>query len=134
VPLQPNPLDPSVLQRFEITQTPKHAGSLVADYTFAPWSFGSLSAHLDITSTDRFAYVSTPSPHQDSYTLVNARLTLAEISVGSNGGSLSVSAWGKNLTDEDYLTLSFPVGDASFRSIQAYGMPRTSGLEFSYEF
>ncbi len=132
VPIQPNPLNPSVLQRFEISQTPEHAGSLMMDYTFAPGSFGTLSAHLDITSTSRFAYVATPSPHQDSYTLVNARLTLSDIDV--MGGTFRVTAWGKNLTDEAYSALSFPVGDAALRSIRAYGMPRTSGVDVSYEF
>ena len=66
-------------------------------------------------------------------TYFSGRLTLADIKLGKGSGILNISAWG-NLTDEEYVTLSFPVGDAAFRTIQAYGLPRTAGIDVNYQF
>ncbi len=127
MPLQPNPLADGALQDFETTQTPKHSGSLFVDYVFSPWNIGTLTGHLNITSTDRYSYVAFAPDFQffDSYTLINARLTLSDISVG--GGNLLISAWGKNLTDEEYVVFSFPTA-------LAYGDPRTAGIDITYKF
>ncbi len=134
MPLQPNPLAGGELQSFEIVQTPRHAGSLTLDYTFSPWEFGVLSAHLDVTSTDRFAHTPVAPPRLDAYTLFNARLTLGQINLGNNVGSLSFSAWGKNLTDEEYSIFGIPVEDPMISTIQAFGTPRTAGVDVIYEF
>jgi iron complex outermembrane recepter protein len=63
---------------------------------------------------------------QDAYWLYNARLALA-----SPDAAWEVALWGKNLSDEEYLTSVFDLeqyGTAYFR----YAMPRTYGIEFSY--
>ena len=49
-----------------------------------------------------------------------------------NVGALGISVWGKNLTDEEYVTFSFPVPNAALSS--AYGTPRTAGIELNYQF
>lgn len=67
----------------------------------------------------------------DARTIVDARLTLEEIPVAA--GSLAVSLWGKNLTNDDY-----PVFGVNFGSMgiitESYGNPRTYGLEIRYEY
>ena len=134
MPLQPNPLANGERQQFEIIQTPQHAGSLTLDYTFPLWSLGKLRAHLNITSTDQYAHSPVTSPRLDAYTLINARLTLSEIPIGRNSGAFSIAIWGKNLADEEYAALGFPIGSPAVTTIQAFGTPRTAGLDISYKF
>ena len=127
--LQPNPLAGGAIEKFVTAQTPQHAGALTVDYTFPPWEIGTLSAHLNVTSTDRYSYVPYLPALQrfDSYTLTNARITLSEISTGYSDHSLSIAVWGKNITDEEYIIFAFPSG-------QAFGTPRTAGIDIMYQF
>ncbi len=76
MPLQPNPLAGGALQSFNLVQTPKHAGSLTVDYSFEPFAFGTLNAHMDMTATDEYHYFGSGIQELDSYALINARLTL----------------------------------------------------------
>ena len=131
MPLQPNPLAGGALERFSLVQTPDHAGAVTVDYTFQPWAFGTMTAHLDVTSTDRYAFIAASIDEEffDAHTLVNARLTLDDIPLG-RAGSLALSVWGRNLTDEAFLVLGFPIGPAG--KTQAFGTPRTVGFTLSY--
>ena len=134
MPRQPNPLDEGAERRFALSQTPPHAGALSVDYAFAPASYGLLTAHLDVTSTDQYAYVQHGGFRLDGYTLINARLSLADIRFGEHAGALKVSLWGRNLTDEEYVVYAFPVGGLPIAVPQAFGDPRTAGIDFTYEF
>lgn len=133
-PGQPNPLNDNIVERFELAQAPQHAGSLAADYTLPPFSFGTLSFHLDVIATSKFAFVPKNFDFQDSYELVNGRITLSDIPLGNNKGKLRVALWGKNLNDEVYQTYTFPVGDPALTIPAGYGTPRTYGLEAEYVF
>lgn len=135
MPLQPNPLAGGALQQFFVPLAPKHAGALTVDYRFQPWRFGTLSAHVDMTSTDDYFYVPFVGEQRtNSYTLFNARLTLANIAIGQDAGTLKVSIWGENLTDEEYIVYAFPVGNPAVSIAQAFGDPRTLGVNATYEF
>jgi len=135
MPLQPNPLAGGALQQFFVPLAPKHAGALTVDYRFQPWHFGTLSAHIDMTSTDDYFYVPFVGEQRtNSYTLFNARLTLANIAIGQDAGTLKVSVWGENLTDEEYIVYAFPVGNPAVSIAQAFGDPRTLGVNATYEF
>lgn len=134
MPLQPNPLADDALEQFQIAQTPQHAGSFSASYTFAPSRYGTFIAHTDITSTDQYAYVAFGDERKDAYTLFNARLSLADIDIGQKTGTFKVSVWGKNLGDEEYVIFALPLGNPAIAVTQVYGTPRTAGIDFSYEF
>jgi iron complex outermembrane recepter protein len=134
MPLQPHPTEVGAVQAFVIPQTPQHAGALSLDYTVAQLSLGALIAHIDVSSTDRFAFSPTPSSREDAYTLVNARVSVKNISLGEKQGTLALSLWGKNLMDEEYLTLGFNVGPPANTVVQAFGTPRTYGIDFTYEY
>ena len=129
MPPQSNPLAGGATETFVTQQTPRHAGSLSLDYRFSPRPIGTFSTHLDITSTDRYSYVtfSPASQRFDAYTLVNARLALSDIAIGHSGHSFTIALWGRNLTDEEYIVFALP--DA-----QAFGTPRTAGIDISYRF
>ena len=134
IPLQPNPVAGGVLQQFYVPLAPKHAGAMNVEYRFQPWSFGTLSANVGVTSTDDFFYGQLVGEQRtDSYTLWNARVTLADIPVG-NTGSLKLALWGDNLTDEEYIVFAFPIGDPAVSIGQAFGDPRTYGVSATYTF
>lgn len=132
MPLQPNPLLGNALQKFETTQTPTHAGSVTLDYTLAT-ALGNLGWHLDIVSSSDFAYVTLNNQRWDSRTLVNGRISLSDIAVGSRG-RLQLAWWGRNLTDESYVTFAFPVNQPPVAIIQAFGEPRSTGVDIKYSF
>jgi iron complex outermembrane receptor protein len=48
-------------------------------------------------------------------------------------GSLRVSLWGKNLTDEEYRNWGIDFGSLGFAG-DVYGEPRTYGLDVSYQY
>lgn len=134
MPLQPNPLNGNALTQFYLPLSPRHAGALTLDYTFSPINYGVFSAHLGATSTDKFSYSPYGEQRTDAYTLINARLTLSDISLGQDAGALKASLWGKNLMDEEYIVDSFPVGDPAIAIAQAFGEPRTFGIDINYTF
>lgn len=134
MPLQPNPLADGELQGFHLPLTPRHAGALTADYQFSAWDIGTLTVHVDLTSTDHYAHTPTGKQRTDAYTLLNARLTLADIKLRSSKGAFKVSLWGQNLTDEEYIVSAFPVGDPIVSVGQAFGTPRTTGVDVTYQF
>ena len=112
---------------------PENTANAGIQYNLPDVAGGELSARLDwIYVDDRVAYT---DPLQNlrsqlgSYDLINGRLSLADMPVP--GGRLSVSAWGKNLTDEAYRinTIPFIIWTVSY-----FGQPRTYGLDVTYDF
>jgi len=130
--LQPNPLGGGAVTNFNLVQTPKHAGSLTMDYTFEPFEFGTLIAHVDVTATDKYHYFGVGQAELDAYALVNARIVLADINIGNQGGALDFSLWAKNLLDEEYAFFGIAVNGVG--TIRSYGAPRTFGFNLTYEF
>lgn len=131
MPLQPNPLAGGALREFFIPLAPQHAGAMTIDYQFAPLQLGQLSAHLDMTSTDKYSYAPFGEQRFDSHTILNARITLAGIKVGRESSTLRASIWAKNLADEEYIIDAFPVGDPAASIGQTFGDPRTFGLDIT---
>lgn len=131
MPVQPNTLEANKPTQFQLTQTPRHAGAATLDYTFSPWRFGTLGAHVDVTSTDHYAHIPQDT-RTDAYTLINARISLSDIPLGSRYGKLRASAWVKNLLDEEYIVLAYP--NPPVDVVQQFGAPRTYGLELTYNF
>ena len=133
MPLQASPFDGSLTQ-FYVLMAPMHAGAMTLDYQFTPTDYGILSVHLDIMSKDSFSYNPYGEQRLDAYTLINGRVTLADINLGNRSGALRASLWGKNLADEEYIADAFAVGDPAVTIANAYGDPRSFGLEITYEF
>ena len=132
MPKQPHPQFDGISQSFEFIQTPTHAASFIIDYERAINSLGTLNAHLDVTSTSRYAHSTVPISSQDSYTLLNARLELRHFAQIYEG-KLSASLWARNLTDEEYADLRYNIS-ATNSTIQAFGIPRTFGVDITYKY
>lgn len=76
---------------------------------------------------------------QESYDVINARLTYGDIALGD--GTLSIAGWARNLTDEEYKIGGWEIdaGDPAFGGIgrtatSQYGEPRTYGVDITYRF
>lgn len=86
---------------------------------------GETSTPLNLSTPNVKLYSTTPD-----FSLLNARLTLSQVELGSSG-RLSVAVWGKNLTDEEYLNLAYQgwvtAGSAS------WGDPRAFGVDLRFE-
>jgi iron complex outermembrane recepter protein len=67
----------------------------------------------------------------DSRTVANARLTLDELSVGN--GEMRLSAWVKNLTDEEYREWGIDFGTLGYAG-NTWNQPRTFGFDVIYQF
>ena len=65
-----------------------------------------------------------------NYAVVNGRIQFAGIPLQK--GSLSLAAFGRNLFDRKYRIQGVDFGKDLGWSIDAYGAPRTFGLELTY--
>ncbi len=105
-----------------------------------------LSARLDVRYTDDiFWHQATFSPsgwpinqfndliHEDGYTLLDARFTISEISLGGDRAKLRTSVFGKNITDEEYITSGIDFGRSGFAGAN-FGEPATWGVDFTFEY
>ena len=92
---------------------PGHTLNLGASFDTPGGWFG----RLDLNATDAFYFDISHDQRSDRYTTVNLRL-------GRAWGPWALSAWVRNLTDEEYLTNGYnlPVLGSVTGS---YGMPRT---------
>tara|TARA_R110002167_G_scaffold296423_1_gene500856 strand:+ start:1496 stop:3595 length:2100 start_codon:yes stop_codon:yes gene_type:complete len=70
----------------------------------------------------------SPIGATDAYTLVNSR-----ISFTNNAGNISVSLWGKNLTDEQYTTGSLLIEGLGIGAVYT-NLPKSYGVDLTYRF
>ena len=140
----------TVLQRFYIVFTPRNAVSGAIDYHTPIGGGGAnLRFHLDANyaqATQSFDQFATKA---DSSFLVNGRIALADISMGSGGQRLTVAIWGRNLFDEQHVYRRDPSNSlpgAPTTSVTAgsinnvlgdygnFNAPRTYGIEATVNF
>ncbi len=117
-----------------VPRAPEHTANIGLQYDFAPFSFGQLSGRVDANFTDEFTF----HPFQNQFDrarsrwLVNARVSLNDVQLGDSG-SLRISAWGKNLTDEEFEEWGIDFGTLGFAG-NVFGRVRTYGLDVVYNF
>ena len=121
--------------------TPEHSYNVSLNYTFPKLSDnGEMRARLDWSGMSEVVFTPKISGNediaQDDYSVLNARVGYHDIAVGD--GTLAISAWIRNLTDEEYKIGGFKFDLASYglgrASTSQWGEPRTYGLDISYSF
>ncbi len=112
---------------------PKSTYNIVLEYQFADFGIGVLRGTLDYNWRDeRYGTASNADMEGfflDDYGLLGARLNWSEINVG--GTMMTVAAWGKNLTNEEYLV--HDISQAYFHS-GYFGELISYGLDVTIEF
>jgi iron complex outermembrane recepter protein len=111
----------------DVENTPETTVSTLAQYRWALSNGMEIMAQADYYWRDDyfFSAVNSPAESQESYGLLGASLSLI-----SSGGEWEVRLWGKNLTDEEYVTDGF-----NFGGLQAYvGAPSVVGATASFNF
>ena len=139
-----------VLQQFYIPFTPRNAASGAIDYALPVGGAGAaVKLHLDGNySQATQAFDQFPDKAEASF-IVNGRLSLADIAMGDGGQKLTVSVWGRNLFDKQYIFRRDPSNSlpgAPTTSLSAgsianvlgdygnFNAPRTYGLEATVTF
>lgn len=107
-----------------LRSAPKNSYSLAANYTL-PASYGTWEFSLDYAFTDKqkMDYVDSRIGIDDR-ALVNGYISLT-----SNDEAWDISLWGKNITDEDYLTHMYVIGPGG---IGQWGAPATFGVTVTW--
>jgi iron complex outermembrane receptor protein len=120
-----DPFNQTVLEDADLASTPRNRYALNTEYTFAPFDFGGvLSARVGYAWTDRQS--SGMLPKAPSYGLVDGRITLGQIPMGSRG-RLSAALWGKNLANKDYVINRLFGADI-------YGEKRSYGINLIFNY
>ena len=128
--------------------TPENAYNVVVDWNML--NFGSNSIDLQVSanyqdetvsitsSTTSYTATGQPAiaanmqqPSNQERTLVNARLSWSSELEG--GQRLNLTAWGRNITDEQYRTFGFNFGAALGFPVHQWGNPATYGVDFSLD-
>ncbi len=143
-------LSTTVLQRFYIVYTPRNAASGSIDYDL-PIGGGDthLRFHFDgnySQATQAFDQFATKN---DESLIFNGRIALADIGLGGGGQKLTLSVWGRNLFDKQYVFRRDPSNSlpaAPTTSVSAgninnvlgdygnFNAPRTFGVEGTVRF
>jgi len=112
----------------EVSYAPENSASVTLDYQTGT-SLGQLDARLGYTYQDEAATSLNAADNipTDSRGLLDMNITLSGIAI--DGGELSLSLWGKNLTDEEYYLINGgSLAGLGLSPWTTFGDPRTFGL------
>jgi iron complex outermembrane receptor protein len=117
-----------------VSRAPESTMHIGLQYDFSPFTWSSMSARVDANYTDEFVFSSIQNQYDaaDDRWLLNARLSMNDISIGERG-TLRISAWGKNLADEEYREWGIDFGSLGYAG-NVMGRPRTYGIDVVYNF
>ena len=114
----------------EIPYAPENSTRIALNYEL-PVSYGTYGFNLNYYWQDTTYSAPFKEDVNDSYGILNSRIELADIGVAY--GTLTFGLWGKNLTDEEYTTITTNFASSGFTS-SMFGTPRTYGLDAIYQF
>jgi outer membrane receptor protein involved in Fe transport len=111
----------------DLAHAPRYTLSLGASYSGGDGWFG----RLDFNAVDAFYFDISHEQKSRAYQLVNLR-------IGKHWDAWSLSAWGRNVFDEDYATRGFYFGNEppAFENTlyTKFGDPRSYGISLSYDY
>jgi outer membrane receptor protein involved in Fe transport len=128
--------------------TPENAYNVIMDWNML--NFGSNSIDLQVSANyqdETVSITSVPTRYtaagqpaipvnlqqaaNQERTLVNARLSWSRELEG--GQRMNVTAWGRNITDQEYRTFGFNFGADLGFAVHQWGNPATYGVDFSLD-
>lgn len=112
---------------------PESTASVDLDWSVLRMDWGRVDFHIDWSYKDDYVPYTNKSQNVTSqiasYDVVNARLAINEIKLGSM--ELQLSVWGKNLFDEEYRENTIPFG---LWTVSYWGEPATYGVDARVSF
>ena len=113
----------------DLKQAPDMRWSLGSTAYFES-SYGEVEWSLNANHSDEYFQNVGNSPNgaTEAYTLLNTR-----VSFTNEKGDISVSLWGKNLTDESYTTGSLIIDGLGIGAVYT-NLPKTYGVDVTYRF
>jgi len=125
---------------YEVANTPEKTARASLVYARPLEGLGELSARLDWKYEDGFRFFSRDDlstfntrVNRESTRLLDARLRLEDIRLGSGDWRFWVGAWGRNLTDEIYRARAIDFGALGYAGV-VFSEPRTWGIDAGLEF
>lgn len=123
------------LPEIDLPRTPDWNWALtgIVDWTYRDFAFeASVGAHgqddVLIVGSNLLTGDVDPTLVQDGYTLIDARFAVDWLM--SSGDIITLSIFGKNLTDEEYKDFILPLGATG--GFQGWGSPRTYAVELKW--
>ena len=120
------------------TYSAKETASAALQYDLPRFSVGQLSGRLEYNYRSKVYFqpslIGTPlneSIAGAARSLLDARLTLADVSVGAAKASFAL--WGRNLTDEEYRIHGIDFGSLGYAG-NVWGEPRSYGIDLIFSF
>ncbi|MGB1457999.1 TonB-dependent receptor [Spongiibacter marinus] len=124
-----------VSDEFVFFAAPEQSYTAAADWTLADADWGRTSLNLSYNYMDErnggSRAENVKNTRLEAYGVWNARFGVSDMPFA--GGNLSVAAWGKNLTDEEYAITAIDNQPQSDRSV-LWGEPRSYGLDLIYRY
>jgi iron complex outermembrane receptor protein len=138
----------------DITNTARNIAGLLSGAGYAPKYTGAIAGNVvvplsgDSKLTGRLGYNYTAkyqmfgntltapfskATEGDARGLVDGQLRIDGIKLGGSGNGFGLTLWGKNLTNEKYVTRSVDFGQLGFAGV-IFGDPRTYGVTLDVEF
>jgi iron complex outermembrane receptor protein len=111
--------------------TPRHAGSVAADYEWPLESF-TLGMHLDGNLAGRQYTSSTDPTLSDKSFVTNGRVALSDMQIAGSDAKFQVALWARNLLSEQHTFLKNT--NASLGTYGIFNEPRTFGIEGNVRF
>ncbi|MFC3175306.1 TonB-dependent receptor [Novosphingobium bradum] len=148
IPLTPNPFFANAPTQVFVVFTPKNAASGYVDYDLPLGGAGArLRFHVDANYASSAYSFQNQATKVDGSFVVNGRLALVDIPMGSGSNLVTISAWGRNLFNEQHIyrrdasnsspTLSAD-GSLSYSGILGdyanFNAPRTFGIDATVHF
>jgi iron complex outermembrane receptor protein len=116
-----------------IVSMPEWSGALGVTWNIARLDWGNVALNVDAMYTDEYWTTPKSGIPVDAHTVINARLSVAELHAA--GGRLEIGIWAKNLLDEDYKTYTYDgPGIVSANTFGTFGDPRTMGISATYRY
>jgi iron complex outermembrane receptor protein len=116
-----------------IVFTPRNSASAAIDYS-VPVAGLTLRVHVDANYSDATQTFDQTEVTNDSSLIVNGRLALADIALGTGGGRLGVALWARNLLNEAHVYRRDPANRATLGDYGNFNAPRTFGIEAGFAF
>ncbi len=130
LPLAPNPFAGNALTTVYAINTPRSAHSIAFDYN-RPIGEMTFRAHLDANLSSPYHATSSDATYTDKSAVLNARLALSDIPVGSGGTKVQASLWSRNLGNEQH---AFYKAGGSLGNYGIFNEPRTYGLDLNVKY